>query len=73
VATIDIDATILASSKRAATWSYDGQRGYQPGVALWSEQDAILVDEFRFGHVSASRGNRRVIERALAVLPLSVD
>lgn len=73
VATIDIDATILASSKRAATWAYDGQRGYQPVVALWSEQDTILVDEFRDGHVSAASGNRRVIERALAALPESVD
>jgi hypothetical protein len=73
VATIDIDATILASSKRAATWAYDGQRGYQPVVALWWEQDVILADEFRDGHVSALSGNRRVIERALGVLPESVD
>ena len=73
VATIDIDATILASSKRAATVAYDGQRGYQPVIALWSEQDVILVDEFRDGHVSALSGNRRVIERALGVLPESVE
>lgn len=73
VATIDIDATILASSKRAATWAYDGQRGYQPVIALWAEQDVILVDEFRDGHVSALSGNRRVIERALGVLPESVE
>jgi hypothetical protein len=73
VATIDLDATILASSKRAATWAYDGRRGYQPVVALWAEQDVILCDEFRDGHVSAGSGNRRVIERALGALPESVE
>jgi hypothetical protein len=73
VATIDVDATILASSKRAARIAYDGQRGYQPVVAVWAEQDVILADEFRDGNVSASTGNRRVIERALAALPEGVE
>ena len=73
VATIDIDATIVSSSKRAATTAYDGRRGYQPVVALWAEQDVILWDEFRDGHVSAGSGNRRVIERALGALPESVE
>lgn len=73
VATIDIDATILASSKRAARPCYDGRRGYQPVVALWAEQDAVLADEFRDGNVSAQTGNRRVIERALAALPAGVE
>ena len=73
VATIDLDATILASSKRAARPCYDGRRGYQPVVALWAEQDAIVADEFRDGNVSAQSGNRRVIERALAALPEGVD
>ena len=36
VATIDLDASILASSKRAAAPCYDGGRGYQPMVALWA-------------------------------------
>ena len=73
VATIDVDATILASSKRAARPCYDGRRGYQPVVALWAEQDAIVADEFRDGNVSAQSGNRRVIEGALAALPEGVD
>ena len=73
VATIDLDATILASSKRAAAPCYDGRRGYQPVVALWAEQDAIVADEFRAGNVSAQSGNCRVIERALAALPEGVE
>jgi len=35
VATLDIDATVLASSERAAKPTCAGQRGYQPSVALW--------------------------------------
>jgi hypothetical protein len=71
-ATIDIDATVLASGKRAAAWAYDGQRGYQPVVALWAEQDVVLADEFRDGNVAAASGNRRVIAGALAALPAGV-
>ena len=71
-ATIDLDATVLASSKRAASIAYDGQRGYQPVIALWAEQDVILADEFRDGNVPASVGNRRVIEAALVALPAGV-
>ena len=73
VATIDLDATILASSKRAARPCYDGRRGYRPVVALWAEQDAIVADELRDGNVSAQSGSRRVIERALAALPEVVE
>ena len=73
VATLDLDATIVASSKRAAAPCYDGRRGYQPVVALWAEQDVIVADEFRDGNVSAQSGNRRVIERALAALPEGVE
>ena len=73
VATLDLDATIVASSKRAAAPCYDGRRGYQPVVSLWAEQDVIVADEFRDGNVSAQSGNRRVIERALAALPEGVE
>ena len=48
VAPLDLDATIVASSKRAAP-CYDGRRGYQPVVALWAEQDVIVADAFRAG------------------------
>ena len=68
-ATIDLDVTIVASSKRAASFCYDGRCGYQPVVALWAEQDVVVADGFRDGIVSASSGNQRVIERALAALP----
>ena len=73
VATIDVDATILESQKRSALATYDGRTGYQPVVALWAEQDVVLVDEFRDGNVPAGSGNRRLVEQALAALPAGID
>jgi hypothetical protein len=73
VATLDVDATILASQKRSALPTFDGRTGYQPVVALWAEQDVILADEFRDGNVPAGSGNRRIVEQALVALPAGVD
>ncbi len=72
-ATIDIDATILSSEKRAARATYQGTTGYQPVIALWAEQDVVLADEFRDGNVPPQSGNLRVIQRAIAALPEGVD
>lgn len=49
-ATLDIDATVIQCDKRAAKRAYDGNRGYQPVLALWAEHDVILADEFRDGN-----------------------
>ena len=72
-ATLDIDATVIPCDKRAAKRVYDGNRGYQPVLALWAEQDVILADEFRDGNVPAGCGNRRVVEKALAALPGGIE
>ncbi len=68
-ATLDVDATILESHKRAATVAYDGTPGYQPVVVLWAEQDLLVHDEFRDGHVPPGCGNVRILEQAVAALP----
>lgn len=68
-ATLDVDATILEAHKHTATVTYEGTRGYQPVVAVWAEQDLIVHDEFRDGHVPAGCGNGRILERAVARLP----
>jgi hypothetical protein len=73
IATIDIDATILPSDKRAARPTYDGRTGYQPVIALWAEQDVVLADAFRDGNVPAYSGNRRLVERAIAALPPGIE
>jgi len=71
-ATLDVDATLVESHKETATVAYDGTRGYQPVVVVWAEQDAIIYDEFRDGHVPAGCGNPRLLERAVAALPAGV-
>lgn len=71
-ATLDVDATLLEAHKHAATVAYDGTRGYQPVVVLWAEQDVILHDQFRDGHVPAGCGNVRVLEQAVTQLPQGI-
>jgi hypothetical protein len=71
-ATLDGDATLVESHKDAATVAYDGTRGYQPVVVVWAEQDVVVHDEFRDGHVPAGCGNQRILERAVAALPAGV-
>jgi hypothetical protein len=70
-ATLDIVATVIASSKRSA--KHTGERGYQPVLALWAEQDVIVADEFRDGNVPAGCGNARMIEKAVAALAGTFD
>jgi hypothetical protein len=67
-----VDGTLVESHKDAATVAYDGTRGYQPVVVLWAEQDVILHDQFRDGHVPAGCGNVRVLEQAVRHLPQGV-
>jgi hypothetical protein len=67
-ATLDVDGTLVESHKDAATVAYDGTRGYQPVVVLWAEQDVIVHDQFRDGHVPAGCGNVRVLEQVVANL-----
>ena len=56
IATLDIDATIIYSSKKAAKRAYDGERGYQPVLVLWADRDVIVADEFRDGVMLRLRG-----------------
>jgi len=71
-ATLDVDATLVEAHKQAATLAYDGTRGYQPVVVRRAEQDVIVHDEFRAGHVPAGCGNVRVLEQAVAALPQGI-
>src|SRR2546426_6330889 len=72
-ATIDQDATVVQSHKEQSQMTYLGERGYQPVINYWAEQDLILADEFRDGNVPAgvvclscffpaSRGARQSVE-----------
>jgi hypothetical protein len=72
VATLDHDATLLESHKRAALPHYQGGRGYQPVAVYWVEQDLVVADEYRDGNVPAGMDNLPLIRRAFAALPPTV-
>jgi hypothetical protein len=73
VATVDQDATIIESRKEQALRSYEGERGYQPMLAVWAEMDVVLADEFRDGNVPAIMAPLTVAKRAFAALPHPVE
>lgn len=72
VATLDLDATIVESHRREALPHYQGGRGFQPVVVLWSEEDLVVADQFRDGNVPAAMRNLEVVERAMVALPPAV-
>jgi hypothetical protein len=71
-ATVDQDATIIESHKRAAYAHYEEGRGYQPMVAVWAETDLVLADEFRDGNVPARQEPLTCARLAFAALPETV-
>lgn len=72
-ATLDMDATLVETSKRGALWSYQGYRAYQPLSVYWVEQDSVVHSEFRDGNVPAGYENLRVFKEALDDLPPGVE
>lgn len=72
VATLDLDATLVETHKRAALFSYEGYKAYQPLNVWWSEKAVVLHTEFRDGNVPASYDNQRVFAEALDLLPVGV-
>src|SRR5579872_133985 len=72
VATVDQDATIIESRKREALATYEGERGYQPMLAVWAEMNVVLADEFRDGNVPAQMAPLSVARAAFAALPKTV-
>jgi len=73
IATIDQDSTIIQSRKQEAQPTYEGERGYQPMLAVWAEVDLIVADEFRDGNVPAIMKPLTVAKRAFAALPETVE
>jgi hypothetical protein len=72
IATVDQDATIIESGKQEALRTYEGQRGYQPMLAVWAETNLVLADEFRDGNVPAMMEPLTVAKQAYAALPETV-
>jgi hypothetical protein len=72
IATVDQDATIIESHKKAAYYHYEAGRGYQPMVAVWAEADLVLADEFRDGNVPAKQDPLSCAQLAFAALPETI-
>lgn len=72
IATVDQDATIIESRKQEALRTYEGERGYQPMLAVWAETNVVLADEFRDGNVPAMMDPLTVAKQAFAALPETV-
>jgi hypothetical protein len=73
VATLDIDATIIVSEKREAEMTYEGEKGYQPVVVCWAQQEMIVAEEFRDGNVPAGTDLLRVLQKGVETLPEGVE
>jgi hypothetical protein len=71
-ATLDLDATLLETSKSDALFCYQGYRAYQPLNVWWAEQELMLHSEFRDGNVPAGWKQLRVVKEAISYLPSSV-
>ncbi len=73
VATLDMDATLVASHKRSALYCYKKFKAYQPLNTWWAEQGVFVHSEFRDGNVPAGHQQLRVLQAALAALPSGVE
>jgi len=71
-ATLDMDATLIETHKRAALYCYKRFKAYQPLNTWWAEQGLIVHSEFRDGNVPAGFEQLRVLEEAAALLPSGV-
>ena len=70
--TVDLDGTIIPSEKKTAKWTYKGNRGFQPLVAVWAETGLILADEFRDGNVPGLFSPLTCAKAAFAALPANL-
>jgi hypothetical protein len=71
-ATLDMDATLTATQKEDALFSYERYKAYQPFNVWWAEQELMLHTEFRDGNVPAGFEQLRVLKEALDMLPEGV-
>lgn len=72
-ATLDMDATLVETFKKAALYCYKKFKAYQPLNIYWAEQGLILFSEFRDGNVPADYGLLRCFKQALELVPAGVS
>ena len=67
--TLDIDATPVLAGKRAAQWTYLGEKGYMPMLGHIGETGQAAGCEFRDEHMGAGRTRKTASRRSSATLP----
>jgi len=72
-ATLDMDATLVETTKSEALYCYKGYKSYQPFNTWWSEQGIIVHTEFRDGNVPAGFEQLRVFKEGLRLLSEGVE
>lgn len=73
IATLDMDATLVETNKKEASYCYKKFKAYQPLNVYWAEQEVIVHSEFRDGNVPAGYEQLRILKEALEYLPDSVE
>jgi hypothetical protein len=68
-ATLEMDASIVVTTKQDALFCYQGSQSFQPLSVRWAEMALIAYSEFRDGNVPAGYQNLRVLQETLAILP----
>jgi hypothetical protein len=71
-ATLDMDATLVETFKKAAEYCYKKFKAYQPLNVYWAEQGLMLFSEFRDGNVPADCDLLRPFKQALELVPPGV-
>ncbi len=72
-ATLDMDATLVETTKEDALFGYKKFKAFQPLNTYWHEQGAVVHSEFRDGNVNAGYDQLRILKENLAMLPDGVE
>ncbi len=72
-ATMDMDATLVETFKKAANYCYKKFKAYQPLNVYWAEQGLMLFSEFRDGNVPANYYLLRPFQEALELISEGVS
>ena len=68
-----MDATLIETNKKDATYCYKGFKSYQSLNTWWAEHQVIVHSEFRDGNVPGGFEQLRVFKEALECLPSGVE
>lgn len=71
-ATLEMDASIVETTKQDALFSYKGTQSFQPLSVRWAEKDLVARSEFRDGNAPAAYQNLRVLQETLEILPQGI-